>query len=274
MSNVNIKYMKTFLKVNPEDAELDFENNKEVIEAFIETVKALEERGYDKWQIIQEFQYKFDRFVDKIRGINRSENPQCWIMANALAIRQETAELIDGLDWKHWKNSSEKINREYMLEELADILHFFVSMLISMNTDIKSTMLPEEFFASIESTLIPEIKNCKVGDKEVLRLVLLADELSSGAMDVFGFTLSLNSGCDCAEEFIDINLKRIFGYMLVINKTLGYSEDDLYYAYLKKNLKNFLRQVSPKFRGGSYYAGDRKKDAIIVIREYWYKLSL
>lgn len=273
MRKVDVKFMENVLRVNPDDEELDFENNEDIIEAFIVNVNLLEEKGVDRWLIIQEFQNKFDRFVDVIRGIDRGENPTCWIMANALAIRQETAELIDGLDWKHWKNSSEKVKREYMLEELVDILHFYVSMLISMGVDIMEVVPIGGLVDVIVSSKVGEGSGCKVGDREVMKFVLLSDELSRHAMGIYNMVSQKSGSCDCFNDIIKGVLVEMMALILTINRELGYSFDDLYSAYLRKNLKNFIRQVSPKFRGGSYYVGDKRDIAVKIINEVWFKVK-
>lgn len=273
MRRVDVEFMKNVLKVNPEDEELDFENNKEIIATFIDKVKLLEEKGIDKWLIIQEFQNKFDRFIDAIREIDRKQNPTCWVMVNTLAIRQETAELIDGLDWKHWKNSIEKVRKEYMLEELADILHFYVSMLISMGIDIMEVIPDNKILNIVMNFEVSEVPGCKVGNGEIMKFIVLSDELSRQSMNIYDMVSQNPKSCDCFDGIIREALIEMMTIILVINRELGYSFDDLYSAYLKKNLKNFLRQVSPKFRGGSYYVGDKIDTAVKIINEVWYKVK-
>lgn len=258
------------LIVNPEDKELDFESNRDVIVAFWDVVKRLEMANVSKWVIIQEFQNKLDRFIDEVRGIDRSRNPSCWVMANALAIRQETSELIDGLDWKHWKVSEEKINREYMLEELADILHFYVSMLISLGKNLEDLYPSGELLAELRVDGVVGVGDCKVKDSDVVRFVLYSDKLSVLAMGIYELGVGLSGLSLEGFDYLDGVLMKMFGYILLLNEALGFSEEDLYRLYLKKNLKNFLRQLSQKFRGGSYFAGDKRDIAVDVIKNVWF----
>jgi len=266
-----------FLKVIPEDEELDYENNREFIDAYLKKVRELEEKGLSKWEIVQKLQYAFDKFVDSVRGFDRSKHPECWVMANALAIRQETAELIDGVAWKHWKNYDKDIDREYVLEEIVDILHFYTSMLISLNKELKNYINGDTGDAdSITMCGVSSVKSvgdCNAGRKTVIEFVLKSEFISQVAMSIYYVFAKLYGSDSYVHDSIkehmmnSINLSLInlaIGMFSVL-KHVGLTEDDLYKAYIKKNLKNFLRQMSGGFRGGSYYAGDNALDTAMSI---------
>ncbi|HOV70224.1 MAG TPA: dUTPase, partial [Clostridia bacterium] len=53
------------------------------------------------------------------------------IQKETLAIISELAELINEVNFKWWKNPK-PVNEAAVKEELADILHFFVSMCLKM----------------------------------------------------------------------------------------------------------------------------------------------
>ena len=55
-----------------------------------------------------------------------------------LAMRQESAEAIDSLNWKWWKKDDD--NWDNVKVELVDILHFWVSMCTIAGLDAKSVM--------------------------------------------------------------------------------------------------------------------------------------
>lgn len=274
--NEKTESLKEFLSVIPEDKDLDYEHNKEFIDAYLRKVGELENRGLSKWEVIQKLQYAFDRFVDSVRGFDRSKHPECWVMANALSIRQETAELIDGVAWKHWKNYDTELDRDYILEELVDILHFYTSMLISLGKELKdyvhddSSEFPEIPMCGLKN--IKSVGDCNAGKKNVIELVMMSEFISQVAMSIYhtnakiyGSDNNLDRVEKCLEAGMNLSLINLAIGIFSILKYIGFSEDDLYTAYIKKNLKNFLRQMSSKFRGGSYYAGDNVKDTAIKI---------
>lgn len=49
-----------------------------------------------------------------------------WFMRYELALRQESAEAVDSLNWKWWKKDDE--DWDNIKVELVDMLHFWVSM--------------------------------------------------------------------------------------------------------------------------------------------------
>lgn len=59
-----------------------------------------------------------------------------WMRQWALAVLSETNEILDEINWKHWKNAK-PVNIESVKEEVADLLHFVVSMALTcdMNAD-------------------------------------------------------------------------------------------------------------------------------------------
>tara|TARA_R110002012_G_scaffold314998_1_gene528233 strand:+ start:3489 stop:3893 length:405 start_codon:yes stop_codon:yes gene_type:complete len=54
-----------------------------------------------------------------------------WIMNYHRAMEQESAELLDSVDWKWWKHSNKKIDYQNLKVEIADILFFTVSIAIA-----------------------------------------------------------------------------------------------------------------------------------------------
>lgn len=73
-----------------------------------------------------EWQEKFDSDLKKRRTLDYSDIGD-WGSKLCTAMQQEISELRDEFPWKWWKNAK-PINRENVLEEMIDILHFWLSM--------------------------------------------------------------------------------------------------------------------------------------------------
>ena len=50
-----------------------------------------------------------------------------WLRNYALAMTQETAELVDSTNWKWWRTKVDLFDEQNLKVELVDILHFWVS---------------------------------------------------------------------------------------------------------------------------------------------------
>lgn len=61
-----------------------------------------------------------------------------WFLKFELALKQESAEAIDSLNWKWWKTDEEDWNNVKV--ELVDMLHFWVSMCTIAGMDAKEVM--------------------------------------------------------------------------------------------------------------------------------------
>ena len=80
----------------------------------------------DKLDAIFQMQKELnDRIIEK-RGL-QSLSDEEWIQKQVLAVVAELAELLDEVNYRWWKNKK-PVNPDAVCEELADILHFFISM--------------------------------------------------------------------------------------------------------------------------------------------------
>ena len=85
-----------------------------------------------------------------------------------VALITEIGELIQELksEWNYWKNSTEKFNKSKVLEELSDVLHFYLSYINAKDEETKGKIIPflDEFLVehskkdlsakSLEDTLL------------------------------------------------------------------------------------------------------------------------
>ena len=89
----------------------------------------------DKLDAIFEMQALLNREIEEKRhleGIHREE----WLQKLTLAMMSEMAELLDGVNFKWWKNPK-PVNDDNVKDELVDILHFFTAACIHSGMDAK-----------------------------------------------------------------------------------------------------------------------------------------
>ncbi len=79
----------------------------------------------DMLETIFKEQKELNEYLDEKRDINRTNDPE-WVLNYVIAMNEELAEVQRNLPWKWWKNENE-VDREETLEELVDLLHFWVS---------------------------------------------------------------------------------------------------------------------------------------------------
>jgi dimeric dUTPase (all-alpha-NTP-PPase superfamily) len=89
----------------------------------------------------------FDKQIELNKRINASlyddikNNPELrkeWFLKFDLALKQESAEAIDSLNWKWWKKGEQ--DWDNIKVELVDMLHFWVSMCTIADMDANEVM--------------------------------------------------------------------------------------------------------------------------------------
>ncbi len=83
----------------------------------------------DKLDDIFRLQATFDESLSARRRL--SYTTEEWIQKDSMAIVVELAELLDEVNFKWWKNPR-PVDKDRVAEELADVLHFFVSMCLKV----------------------------------------------------------------------------------------------------------------------------------------------
>lgn len=61
-----------------------------------------------------------------------------------VALLTEIGELAQELknEWNYWKNSTKNINKQRVLEELSDVLHFYLSYINAKDEETKGKIIP------------------------------------------------------------------------------------------------------------------------------------
>lgn len=68
------------------------------------------------------------------------KTPEEMTMIFAQAIASEAQELINNCNWKPWKKTRKKFNREETLYEYIDILHFVINGLLALDVGAEECM--------------------------------------------------------------------------------------------------------------------------------------
>ena len=136
-----------------------------------------------------------------------------------VALITEIGELIQELksEWNYWKNSTEKFNKSKVLEELSDVLHFYLSYINAKDEETKGRMIP-----FLNSSLI---EHCK----EVSSMQSLEDIL---------ITLS---------NFRVLTENTILGSVLAISEYVGATEEEFLQVHHEKWLKNMNERTKESY---------------------------
>ncbi len=167
-------------------------------------------------------------------GINKFKKEINWPMC----IYMETAELIDSLPWKHWKDINKEPDTNNIKVELSDIWHFVLSLLLqecSFKTSIKLT----QDFCSYDTS--SQFDNKKVQkDAEIF------------------MKKALNIATN--DKIKQKDLSQLLQSFFELCASCQFSLDDLYMVYIAKNCLNKFRQ-DHGYKDGTYKKNwDGKED--------------
>ena len=135
-------------------------NEKEVENMKLTVVQAL--KTFDIKELLKR-QAMLDEKFDEKKTIKART-----VKGIQVALITEIGELIQELksEWNYWKNSTGKFNKSKVLEELSDVLHFYLSYINAKDEETKGKVIPflDEFLVehskkdlsakSLEDTLL------------------------------------------------------------------------------------------------------------------------
>jgi len=87
----------------------------------------------DKLEHIFELQHAFDSELAARRGLDPSDKAE-WLRREMVALIVEASEVLDEANYKWWKDAR-PLDHARILDELADILHFYVAACLKMGFD-------------------------------------------------------------------------------------------------------------------------------------------
>ena len=137
-----------------------------------------------------------------------------------VALITEIGELAQELknEWNYWKNSTKKINKQRVLEELSDVLHFYLSYINAKDEETKGRVIPflDEF--SVEHSK----KN-----------LLLTENLE-------GILLTI-------KDFKIFTENKILGSILAISEYARATEEEFLKVHHEKWLKNMNERTKEEY---------------------------
>lgn len=185
---------------------------------------------------------KLERCIELQKKFNAAMNPE-WMTAGYAwkrAMWVEAAELADHIGYKWWKNVNGKQDREQILLELVDILHFLLSDVIIDKPEHTNYQICESLISANEFVSKRFQLN---GEKE--------DNLK--AIEDFVF--------DCIE-----NRRAVVKSYFVVVRNLGFIFDDIIDYYLGKNALNLYR-LDHGYKSGDYQKIWQGKEDNVVLDE-------
>jgi len=173
-------------------------------------------------------------------------------------IRQELAELIDSLNYKHW--NEKKNDFDNVVVEAIDVLHFMLSQLYYIGREERHEIF--EDYAILKKLNKTEKLN---EEDKVNKIILLSEKI------MFNTHLIDNIQLKRVMHYSNGNiLKDSFHLLFGIFKALEMNIDGVVRAYFTKNLLNRLRQEYG-YKEGKYkkqwkYNGNNVEDNVVVTK--------
>lgn len=158
---------------------------------------------------------------DKIRKNNGISETESLVSRKYIALKTELYELVNQIEsFKYWKKHKGKDN---ILEEGVDVLHFILSLAIETGIDLKheDQVSVKEFFENTKSELEEHGKDFIINESTIIMDTLLTE---------------------IPTEKQNIVLYPVLIILLQVLQICGYTIDDIYNCYMKKNEINHERQ--------------------------------
>ena len=186
-------------------------NEKEVENMKLTGVQAL--KTFDIEKLLKR-QAMLDKKFDEKKTINARTAKGIQV-----ALITEIGELVQELksEWNYWKNSTEKFNKSKVLEELSDVLHFYLSYINARDEETKGRTIP-----FLDNSLIGYCKG--VSSIQSLEDILI--------------TLS---------DFRVLTENKILGSILAISEYVGATEEEFLEVHHEKWLKNMNERTKESY---------------------------
>jgi dUTP diphosphatase len=210
VENDNVKYFKESIdrvggmdKKNPR-IEIEVEGIRGIMEAL---------KTFDIKELLRR-QAMLDEKFDEKETVNIRT-----IEGIQVALITEIGELSQELksEWNYWKNSTEKFNKSKVLEELSDVLHFYLSYINAEDEETRGRVIPflDEFLVEY--------------NRGVLSKQSLEDKL---------LTLS---------DFRTLNENKVLGCILDISDYVKATEEEFLKIHHEKWLKNMNERTKESY---------------------------
>ena len=136
-----------------------------------------------------------------------------------VALITEIGELVQELksEWNYWKNSTEKFNKSKVLEELSDVLHFYLSYINAKDEETKGKVIP-----FLDEFLVDHSKK----------------DLSSRSLEDTLLVLS---------DFKILTENKVLGSVLAVSEYVGATEEEFLQVHHEKWLKNMNERIKEEY---------------------------
>ena len=174
-----------------------------------------------------------------------------------LAVKLELAELIDSLNWKHWKDVEGEPDYNNLFMEYVDVLHFMLSIMIILESEEHITDIDViKSNTGMGYVYIPLKAGITATSDDVIKTSIeLSDQLTY-IMD------SYDIGPDYSLDLGVLFLKLTENVLSFTGKTF----EDVYKLYLVKNTLNIFRQNNG-YKEGTYIKIWGGKEDNVVLEE-------
>ena len=136
-----------------------------------------------------------------------------------VALITEIGELSQELKskWNYWKNSTGKFNKSKVLEELSDVLHFYLSYINAKDEETKGKVIPflDEFLVEYNK------KDLSARSLEDILLVL--------------------------SDFKILTENKVLGSILAVSEYVGATEEEFLQVHHEKWLKNMNERIKEEY---------------------------
>ncbi|WP_315345054.1 dUTPase [Leptotrichia wadei] len=136
-----------------------------------------------------------------------------------VALITEIGELSQELksEWNYWKNSTEKFNKSKVLEELSDVLHFYLSYINAEDEETKGKVIP-----FLDEFLVDHSKK----------------DLSARSLEDILLVLS---------DFKILTENKVLGSILAVSDHAGATEEEFLQVHHEKWLKNMRERTKEEY---------------------------
>ena len=120
-------------------------------------------------------------------------------------------------EWSYWKNSTEKFNKKKVLEELSDLLHFYLSYINAKDEETKGKVIP-----FLDEFLVEHSKK----------------DLSAKSLEDILLVLS---------DFKILTENKVLGSVLAVSDHAGATEEEFLQVHHEKWLKNMNERIKEEY---------------------------
>lgn len=188
----------------------------------------------NRLQTIFQLQKEFVQLVGIYQ--NMMEHKSHWIGTYQISMLDEIGEVLQGIQWKHWKKRDPEFpyNTMELQKELIDLVHFIANLALVLEIDAKFIMDSENIDLFMTDDSRPLLK-LSIEEKEVITVDLLVQFAK--------YVLAIPANVSIKEiKFAKECMREAFLTLFDLCFYWGMRGIDVHEMYIKKNAENLARQ--------------------------------